>query len=227
MSNDIQPTPKTIVLELTEPQAYAVSNALNNYTHLMIGNYDVLNEICHKPTAALVSYDDMKSIERLLKDTFDRDLVATNGYNSNYGIHNPKVNNRARVLYDIHQSMRYAMSWTNCLLGGHTVDFYEPHKTDQINPLPNVYIKDDPLNPIYLSFFRRLNHSINQMITKRDWKCNSVEHNTWIQQCKDFAIYENNHIVNTNTALPSEEYFKFFNEKLDESGKYIVWNDDE
>jgi len=63
------------------------------------------------------------------------------------------------------------------------------------------------------------------MITKMEWQPDSPEVANWIEKCKAFALHENNHIVGTQTPLPSDEYLEFFNEQLTPDGKYIEWKD--
>lgn len=214
MDNDI-----TFILKLTDVQCRALINNLRSTTRLLLGDFNELKTLCYRNEIGFVDHDEFKHISHELMDTFHPDLVQEYGYNSNWGIGNKSIPD-ADILFDIAKLLEYEISWRDNLVGDWGCSYDKPLGW---SGQPLIVEHTDPLLKIYISFFRRLNHSITQMIRKRGWKPDTPEYNNWIQKCKDFAIYENNHIVNTNTPLPNEEYLTFFNEKLDENGKYILW----
>ena len=123
------------------------------------------------------------------------------------------------------QKIRNQLAWYSNPLGGRTVDYDEFMATDAENqPIQVIINTNDPNYEIYLSFFKRFTHSINQMIYKMEWQDEQVDQ--WIERCKSFAIKEHTHITTTNTPLPHQEYLDFFNERLTPDGKYIEWNEE-
>lgn len=215
---------KRYTIELNESQLYALMNSCENCSRLMMGQFSTIKDICYRHTQGIPDYMEMRDIETQLKQMFYPEL-SPNAY---HGIHSKEIPNVARTLFDFYQSARCTVSWDHSLIREWTLNFDDPYVTDHENTLPKVkVITNDPYYDIYISFFKRMQHSITQMIRKRGWKVGSVEYNDWIQSCKEFAIYEHQHITNTNTPLPSEEYLKFFNEKLDDQGKYILWIESE
>lgn len=211
-----------VTITLNEQQANTLSFACESISRLMLGQFHhTLNEICHRKGLPITDYDELEYVENYLKHLFYPELES----NAYFGIHNESVDNKARTLFDIHQVIRNALSWYRNPLGGWTVNYDEVHVTDTVNDPPKVTLDTgDPNYEIYLSFFKRLNHSINQMIDKRGWKDEDVER--WIISCKQFALHEHHHIKSTNTPLPSEQYLEFFNEYVDDDG-YVKWKEDE
>jgi len=148
------------------------------------------------------------------------------GWCAYWGIYNTRISNDARTLWDMKQKIRNQLAWYSNPLGGWTVDYDEFMATDEVNkPIQVTLNTGDPNYEIYLSFFKRMNHSINQMIRKMEWQNDSEEVKQWIDACKEFALHEHEHITTTNTPLPHEEYLTFFNERVTPDGKYIEWNE--
>lgn len=216
MSNETRYT-----IEVNESQLYALMNAIENESRIMLGQFDVLKDICYRHNGPKISWDEMRDVEWQLKQMFYPEL-SLNAY---HGIHSDQIPNRARTLFDLYQVMRNVVAWNHSLVRQWTVNFDDPYVTDNENPLPIVkVINQDPYYDVYLSFFKRLQHSITQMITKRGWVVNSPEYNEWIEQCKQFALHEHHYITLHQEPLPSEEYNEFFNVKVVDG--YIVWNDE-
>jgi hypothetical protein len=212
----------TITLTLNESQARALSWAAENVSRLMMNQFDVLKEICHRSGQPFPDYNEMRDIELHLKQLFSPELSG----NAYWGIHSPEINNRARTLFDLHQVIRNQLSWYHNSLGGWTVDYDSLHVTDTTNKPPKVVLDTgDPNYYIYLDFFKRLNHSINQMIDKRGWNDDQEAIDKWLDKCREFALMEHDHILSTNTALDSHIYLTFFNEYIDNKG-YVHWKED-
>jgi hypothetical protein len=165
----------------------------------------------------------MQDIEWQLKQLFSPELT----HNSYWGIYNNQISNDARTLWDMKQQIRNKLAWYSNPLGGWSVDYDEFMQTDQENtPITVTINTNDPNYEIHLSFFKRFNHSINQMINKMDWLHDNEKVEQWIEACKEFALHEHIHITTTNTPLPHQEYLDFFNERVTSDGKYIEWNGD-
>lgn len=210
-----------VTIELTLKQAELVSWAISNISRLQMMQFDALTEICHRKDQPYPVHQDMQDIEWQLKQVFSPEL----SHNAYWGIFNKEISNDARTLFDIHQHIRSTISWYRNPLGGWTVNYDKPFITDREQPQVKVsLLTTDPNYEIYLSFFQRLHHSINQMIYKMGWEDDQEKLDQWIQGCKDFALHEHNHITTTNTPLPEQEYLDFFNQYIDKEG-YAKWKE--
>ena len=211
----------TITITMSMDQARLLSQTVDIVTRLHLNQFNVLSDVCHRKGQPFPDHEKLQDIEWQLKQLFSPEL----SHNSYWGIYNTQISNDARTLFDMKQQIRNALAWYRNPLGGRIVDFDEFMATDNENePITVTINTDDPNYEIYLSFFKRFNHSINQMINKMGWKDEQVEQ--WIEACKEFAIHEHTHITMTNTSLPHQEYLDFFNERLTSDGKYIEWKDE-
>ncbi len=86
-------------LELTENQLKVISEACDILSRLYSGQIKELNKISHTqiPEHLLIG----------LKPFMFPELST----NSSYSISSSKINDNARVLYDIHQVIRYYLAW--------------------------------------------------------------------------------------------------------------------
>lgn len=220
MSSEI--TEPTVTITMSMDQARLMSWCCEIVNRLYLNQFDVLKDVCHRKDQPFPDYYEMRDIELHLKQLFSPELDP----NAYWGIYNHEINNNARTLFDMHQKIRNSLSWYRNPLGGWTVDYDEFMQTDENNKPIHVTINDDDPNyGIYLSFFKRFNHSINQMITKKGWSRDGKEVKHWINKCKKFALKEYKHITTTKTPMDQKHYLKFFNERLTFDGKYIEWND--
>lgn len=212
----------TITLTMSLKQARILSNACEVVSRLHLNQFDVLKELCYRRGHPYPDYDEFHDIELQLKHMFSPELDS----NAYWGIFNNEVNNNARTLFDMYQLIRNRLSWYRNPLGGYTVNYDSFLKTDtENNSIVAIINTDDPYYPIKLDFFKRFNHSINQMIDKMKWSNPSQEVIIWIKACEEFAIHEFNHVAKYNKPLPPEEYLDFFNEYIGEDG-YIHWKED-
>ena len=219
MSNDT--SEPTVTITMTMDQARLLTQTVDIVCRLHLNQFDVIKDVCHRKDQPFPDYDKMQDIEWELKQMFSPEL----SHNSYWGIYNAQISNDARTLWDMKQKIRNALAWYRNPLGGWSVDYDEFMQTDQENPPIQVTLNTgDPNYEIYLSFFKRFNHSINQMIYKMEWQDEQVDQ--WVIACKEFALHEHIHITTTNTPLPHQEYLDFFNERVTPDGKYIEWNDD-
>ncbi len=208
----------TVTLTMSMDQARLLSQTVDIVTRLHLNQFSVLSDVCHREGQPFPDHEKLQDIEWELKQLFSPEL----SHNSYWGIYNTQISNDARTLFDMKQQIRNALAWYKNPLGGWTVNYDEFMATDQLNqPIQVIINTDDPNYEIYLSFFKRFNHSINQMINKMGWKDEQVDQ--WIEACKEFALHEHIHITTTNTPLPHQEYLDFFNERLTSDGKYIEW----
>lgn len=210
----------TLSLMLTDKQAYLLIKYLRHITRILLGDYNEIKEISFRKEIGFVDHDKFELINRELMDLFHPDLVSSNGYYSNWGIGNNKIKD-VNILFDIVKILEYEISWRDNLLGDITTNFDKPLGWSN-EPLKVTHL--DPNYEIYISFFKRFNHSINQMINKMGWSHDSEKVSQWIEACKEFALHEHIHITTTNTPLPHQEYLDFFNERVTSDGKYIEWN---
>src|SRR5574343_300603 len=212
----------TITITMSMDQARLLSQTVDIVCRLHLNQFNVIKDVCHREGQPSPDHDKLQDIEWQLKQLFSPEL----SHNSYWGIYNTQISNDARTLFDMKQQIRNALAWyKNPLGGGWTVDYDEFMATDNENePITVTINTDDPNYEIYLSFFKRFNHSINQMIYKMEWQDEQVDQ--WIDRCKSFAIKEHTHISTTNTPLPHQEYLDFFNERLTSDGKYIEWKDE-
>jgi hypothetical protein len=208
----------TITFQLTRSQLWSIANACEVVSRLHLNQFDVIKDVCHRKGQPFPDYHEFRKLELHLKQIFSPEL-SSNAY---WGIFNVQISDDARTLWDIYQTIRYELSWESNPLGGMTVNYDQPYNSSK-EQLPKITF-EDPNTPIYLSFFRRLEYSINQMVDKSGWKEKS-EKDKWINLCKEFALHENNHIATYNTPLPSKEYNEFFNLKSDDDDCYVIWDD--
>ena len=211
----------TITITMSMDQARLLSQTVDIVCRLHLNQFNVIKDVCHREGQPFPDHEKLQDIEWQLKQLFSPEL----SHNSYWGIYNTQISNDARTLFDMKQQIRNQLAWYSNPLGGWTVDYDEFMATDNENELITVTINtDDPNYEIYLSFFKRFNHSINQMIYKMEWQDEQVDQ--WIEACKEFALHEHIHITTTNTPLPHQEYLNFFNERLTPDGKYIEWKDE-
>jgi len=220
----VNETPEpTVTITMSMDQARLLSQAVDIVTRLHLNQFDVIKDVCHRRGQPFPDYNEMRDIELHLKQIFSPELDL----NAYWGIYNTQISNDARTLWDMKQKIRNQLAWYSNPLGGWTVDYDEFMATDEVNkPIQVTLNTGDPNYEIYLSFFKRFNHSINQMIHKMGWLRDSEKVNQWVEACKEFALHEHIHITTTNTPLPHQEYLDFFNERVTPDGKYIEWNGD-
>ena len=211
----------TVTIMMTMDQARLLSSVCDIVARLHMNQFSVIKDVCYRTGQPFPDYNKMRDIEWELKQIFSPEL----SHNSYWGIYNTQISNDARTLFDMKQQIRNKLAWYRNPLGGWSVNYDEFMQTDQENsPIQVTLNTGDPNYEIYLSFFKRFNHSINQMIDKMGWLHDSEKVSQWISACKEFALKEHLHITTTNTSLPHQEYLDFFNERVTPDGKYIEWN---
>ena len=87
-----------INLKLTLKQSYLISNICEMVSRLHMGQMDVLQDISPD-----VNWNQCKIVKQILFPE-----LGQGGY---YGIHNEKISDDARQLFDIHQVVRHHLAW--------------------------------------------------------------------------------------------------------------------
>lgn len=125
-----------IKLTLNEEQARVIINALDLYTRINIGQIRAISDVFL--FRRKWNWDEFHFYANGLKKTLFPDLQE----NESYGVHSSKVNESARIAWDIHQVLRHDISWFLNPNGGMTVNFDKPLKTSW-HAFPEVEIMED------------------------------------------------------------------------------------
>lgn len=123
---------KKYTLTLNENQMLLVRDALDLYSRIGIGQFEIISEV-YAP--------------------FERDELMRNGLNvakkacghppnGSYSINNPTVNDRFRQAFDICQVVRNKVAWSRNPEGGIYVQFDTPRQLGE-EPLPTCEIVGD------------------------------------------------------------------------------------
>ena len=175
----------TVTITMSMDQARLLSQTVDIVCRLHLNQFNVIKDVCHRKCQPFPDHEKLQDIEWQLKQLFSPEL----SHNSYWGIYNTQISNDARTLFDMKQQIRNQLAWYSNPLDGWTVDYDEFMATDNENePITVTINTNDPNYEIYLSFFKRFNHSINQMIRKMEWKGEQIEQ--WIESCKKFAMKE-------------------------------------
>lgn len=115
---------KKYIIELNEVQIKELIDATDFYSRILSGQLD---EILIKgiPLTKSVNRTQIKFLLKELKKEMFPELET----NENYGIFNKKLEQKAKILYDIHQVARYKYSWSKEPKGGIQTWFQEPMKS--------------------------------------------------------------------------------------------------
>lgn len=125
-------------IEVSEEQARIISEALDLYMRVRLGQVEVIIE----PWRFAIRGDQQEQTaerllvaERLVGDA----KMALTGFTptASFGIGHDAVPNDARIAQDIRQTIRHRMAWDRRPEGGHTADFHEPMSWGK-QPLPKV-----------------------------------------------------------------------------------------
>lgn len=117
-------------IELTDKQADILVAALDLYSRIHLGQFEEVANIArmydiskfHNEYDAHNDFDDaIREAKGILG--FDR--------NASWGIFNDKVNDLARVSWDMQQVIRHHLAWKRNPEGGFTVNFDTPHRSGQ------------------------------------------------------------------------------------------------
>ncbi|MFA6234657.1 MAG: hypothetical protein WC824_10805 [Bacteroidota bacterium] len=98
---------RKIKVTMTEEQAKLLSQAAELYARLMTGQLEVLAECLPgtSPLAHFINTGKINAMDEAVKDL--KHVVTGFSMYHSYGIHNPVVPEKARVLYDLHQVLRH------------------------------------------------------------------------------------------------------------------------
>jgi hypothetical protein len=119
------------VLELSERQAQALSQAAELYARLGMGQFDQLDRFFWKPQESL---DQARAHLDALR------MIKNGSLNAHPGIYSPDVDDDCRVLYGLHQVIRHRLAWDRDphpgILRG--VSYDKPLKTSKNEPLAGI-----------------------------------------------------------------------------------------
>lgn len=121
-------------VELNEEQTKALIAATDLNSRLISGQ---LSDLIH--IVSIMKEIDRDKARRLIKE-LKSTLFPELEENSSYGIFNKDLDEKAKILYDIHQSVRYTYSWHVTPEGGFQTWFQDPLKTSKENIIPKVTI---------------------------------------------------------------------------------------
>lgn len=123
-----------VLLELNENQAKIVEVALDIYLRLHLCQFDMIRYIHFDKNFDGTIFEYAAD---LMKYSIHPELAK----NASYGIYSKEVSDNARIAWDIHQVLRYKVSWKKNPNGGITVNF-DPPMVSSKEPLPKVTIED-------------------------------------------------------------------------------------
>ena len=126
---------KKYIIKVNDIQALSIIEATDFESRLISGQ---LNEILLKviPLSKNVNRDKI----RYLLDELKMEMFPELDHNESYGIFNKKTDEKAKVLYDIHQVIRYKYSWSKNPKGGIERWFDDPMRTSNEElPVVNEY----------------------------------------------------------------------------------------
>ena len=89
-------------LEISERQAQLISNAVELYARMGLGQFEMLDHFFWKPKGALEQAREHLNSLRLIKN---------GSLNSNPGISSDLVDDDCRVLFDLHRVIRHRLAW--------------------------------------------------------------------------------------------------------------------
>jgi len=116
-----------ITLTVNESQAQTILTALDLYSRLLMGQFDVIENVMkwrgdykfwEQPYGHDLSEKLLKTLRRLYIPELQR--------GDSWGISHPKNPAESKVAYDILQVLRHSMAWHKEPSGGYTVDFGQP-----------------------------------------------------------------------------------------------------
>jgi hypothetical protein len=127
---------KKIKITCTEEQANVISEAMNLYMRILMGQLENIPWELFKHGRTF----DADAMRTTMKDAVKIAFPEMVGFY--YGIYQPQVHEDARIAYDIHQSIRYTLSWHNHPCGGLTRDFNKVMQTSK-EEIPSVEIIEE------------------------------------------------------------------------------------
>ena len=123
---------KKYSIELNERQIKEVIDATDFYSRILSGQLD---DIMIKGIP--LSKEINRTKVRFLLEELKREMFPELDSNESYGIYNPKLIEKAKILYDIHQTTRYTYSWSKEPKGGIQTWFSDPMQASN-EDLPEV-----------------------------------------------------------------------------------------
>ena len=130
-----------VKIEMTEGQAWIVNEALDLYSRIWMGQIDepfqMLRGFCDRYPKTEEDSEGVDLALALLSKIYFPELQG-GGYHS---IGSCKTDERAKIAYDVQQSIRNKVAWANKPDGGYGVDFHSPLKTSRTEEFPTVVVE--------------------------------------------------------------------------------------
>jgi hypothetical protein len=125
----------TYTLTVNELQLQQINNACDLVSRLYMGQWDTILELfrVHSISEAYDSIDMRDKLNALAMECGLR--PSLNGYN---GILSDEVDDKARILWDLNQVIRYRLAWDRSPQGGLGVNFDKPFHSCKDVPLAKV-----------------------------------------------------------------------------------------
>lgn len=132
-----------ITITVNEQQAYVITNALETYSRLLMGQFDEIDSMfVSNGNEIWKDFARRAELAAMLKAA-RRAIYPELENNAYYGIFDQKhTPNNARVAWDIKKAIEHDMSWHKHPEGGITVNFDKPlHSAPEV-PLAKVVVED-------------------------------------------------------------------------------------
>jgi hypothetical protein len=123
-----------VSLTCSESHARIIMTALDLFFRVNLGQFD---EAWRYVEDSPEFNDDGREVARTAAAAMKAACFPLLEPGASYGITSPHVSTEAKIACEIHQTMRYAISWAKNPDGGMTVNFDEPLKLTG-EPLPSV-----------------------------------------------------------------------------------------
>ncbi len=128
-------TETRFIIDCSKEQANVINEALNIYQRILMGQFDNIPWMLFLHGRKFNTDAMRKTMDDAVKIAFPE------LYGGCYlGIYQKEVHEDARIAYDIHQALRYKISWNNNPSGGITRNFDSPRITSNTEPLPKIEI---------------------------------------------------------------------------------------
>lgn len=115
-------------IELSDKQADVLIAALDLYSRIHLGQFEEVANVARMYDVSRLNGDYEAHNEF---DDAIREAKTILGFcrNGSYGIFNERVNDVARVAWDMQQVIRHYLAWKRNPEGGFTVNFDTPHRS--------------------------------------------------------------------------------------------------
>lgn len=123
-------------LTLTDQQAQVLVDSLDLFSRILLGQLESVAHVMMKHEVSKLDDTDWEYYHILEERLRSSKYLLGFERNGGLGIHNEKVDDNARVAYDVQQVLRNHLAWKRNPDGGILVCFDKPHKTSTTQELP-------------------------------------------------------------------------------------------